>query len=285
MPSEIGSRGAGGYAPSTLGRVQSELTTKSFRLTTAKYRTRLQLPAHSHQHASVTAVLGGGFSESFSSQTHICTTQSVLIKPAGATHANVYGDTPTSCLLIAVIDPPEHIGRLFERPWHLSGGKVYSLALALRDELSTADDLAAIAAEGLVLEMVSVAARQARLPHELRAPPWLKLLRDHLQKNCLRRIDQETIAEISGMHPVYAARLFRRHYGCAPMEFVRCSRIDWAVSALLDTAISVGEISLKAGFADQSHFTRTFTRRIGRTPGEIRRSGLELAPLTTVTQS
>jgi AraC family transcriptional regulator len=38
------------------------------------------------------------------------------------------------------------------------------------------------------------------------------------------------------------------------------------------TDVPLAEIALAAGFADQSHFTKTFRRSRGLTPGEYRRS-------------
>ena len=274
MSSEIEKASVIKYAPSSLGKVQTQLTIRGFRITQAEYSARTKLPPHAHRDASVTVVLNGGFSERFRRTNEVCEPRSILIKPPGAVHANVYGDAPTKCLLIAISEPPKSIGGLFEQTSRFVGGKVYSLALALGQELRSGDDLAEIAAEGLILEMLAASAREVLMAHEYRSPLWLRRLRDHLQENCLQKIGGDTIAEISGVHPVYAAKTFRRYYGCAPMDFVRRCRIDWAVDALLRTSLSIGEISQKAGFSDQSHFTRAFTRRVGRTPGVVRRIAL-----------
>ena len=39
-----------------------------------------------------------------------------------------------------------------------------------------------------------------------------------------------------------------------------------ACERLLDPYVSLAEISLATGFADQSHFTRVFVQRVGLTP-------------------
>ena len=54
---------------------------------------------------------------------------------------------------------------------------------------------------------------------------------------------------------------------------------------LLGSALSLAEVALACGFADQSHFTRVFTRTVGTSPGAWRRvrnnrggRGVTLAP-------
>jgi len=44
-------------------------------------------------------------------------------------------------------------------------------------------------------------------------------------------------------------------------------RIEQAKARLLDQSGSLSEIALACGFADQSHFTRVFSRIRGVTPG------------------
>lgn len=267
------SANVGRYAPSTLGRLQHQLTTPSFRLTEALYAGNLRFPSHAHEYASITAVFSGGFTESFRHKHEACAARSVLIKPAAETHANAYGPIPTRCLLIAAVVPPIPLTTLFSRTQHLKGGQPYSLALALERELRIGDDVAPLAAEGLVLELLCGISRETPDSNAGRVPHWLRLLRDELREHCCERITPERIGAITGFHPVYASRLFRRHFGCPPMEFVRRCRIEWATRALLETRLAIAAIGLHAGFSDQSHFTRSLTRYTGRTPGEIRRSG------------
>jgi len=48
-------------------------------------------------------------------------------------------------------------------------------------------------------------------------------------------------------------------------------RIDYARRKILTSHEPLVEIALSAGFADQTHFTRSFKRITGRTPTEFRR--------------
>jgi methylphosphotriester-DNA--protein-cysteine methyltransferase len=50
----------------------------------------------------------------------------------------------------------------------------------------------------------------------------------------------------------------------------RLPRLEYVRRKLDDPELSLAEIAVDAGFADQSHLTRNFKRFTGRTPGEYR---------------
>jgi AraC family transcriptional regulator len=66
------------------------------------------------------------------------------------------------------------------------------------------------------------------------------------------------------------ARVFRRHNGCSPGEYLRRIRVRRACRLLADTDRPLSAIAYDTGYADQSHFTRHFKRAMGVTPGEYR---------------
>jgi AraC family transcriptional regulator len=66
------------------------------------------------------------------------------------------------------------------------------------------------------------------------------------------------------------ARAFRRTTGQPPHRWLLERRIDRAKEALLQSAMPLSEIALSCGFADQSHFTKVFSRIVGATPGAWR---------------
>lgn len=49
-------------------------------------------------------------------------------------------------------------------------------------------------------------------------------------------------------------------------------RCELAKELLRSSPLSLAEIALACGFADQSHFTRAFARLVGMTPGAWRRA-------------
>lgn len=108
--------------------------------------------------------------------------------------------------------------------------------------------------------------------HERHDPPeWLEAMRAEIHARCCESIRVTDLAEAAGVHPVHAARVFRRHLGCTVGEYVRRLRVERARSQLLDTDRTLSSIAIGTGFADQAHFTRRFKEVVGVPPGAYRR--------------
>ena len=65
---------------------------------------------------------------------------------------------------------------------------------------------------------------------------------------------------------------FKASVGITLHAWLQASRINTAKELLQQPALSHAEIAVRCGFADQSHFKRTFKRVTGLTPGACRRS-------------
>jgi AraC family transcriptional regulator len=86
-----------------------------------------------------------------------------------------------------------------------------------------------------------------------------------------------SIAAAAGVHPVHLARAFRRFCGATPGQFLLSVRLDRAARLLAVNGLSVAEIALECGFADQSHLTRQFRRAFGMPPARFRTEAAHVA--------
>ena len=105
-----------------------------------------------------------------------------------------------------------------------------------------------------------------------RFPKWLERVRDILEQRFAEPFKLSEIAAEAGVHPVHLAREFRKYYGTSVGEYLRRVRIEYACRELMGSDAAVTNIAFAAGFADQSHFSRTFKRLCGTTPGRYRAS-------------
>ncbi len=80
------------------------------------------------------------------------------------------------------------------------------------------------------------------------------------------------LASECGLSVRHFARAFRVTTGVPAHQWLLRYRIDRAKKLLQTRKVSLADIALLCGFADQSHFTRTFTRIAGVSPGTWRRS-------------
>jgi AraC family transcriptional regulator len=134
------------------------------------------------------------------------------------------------------------------------------------------DDLAPLAIEGLMLEMIACLSRGRLQRPERRPPAWLERARDLLRQEFAESHTLSAIAAAVGVHPTHLAREFRRLYGVTVGDYTRGLRIAFACRRLADSDAPLFEIAADAGFADHSHFARSFKAQTGVTPGEYRRA-------------
>ena len=115
----------------------------------------------------------------------------------------------------------------------------------------------------------------ATLPIRGGLAPWQErrakeILRASLDGN-VRIAD---IAAECRLSPGHFATSFKRSTGVSPTGWLARQRIDHARALLRRGDLTLSEVAAAAGFTDQSHFTRAFSRRFGMAPTEMRRVGI-----------
>lgn len=103
------------------------------------------------------------------------------------------------------------------------------------------------------------------------APRALKKVREHIEAHFARKIDQSQLAGIAGLSTSYFSRAFKQTLGMPPHRYVLMRRLGAAAELIRKTSKPLAEVAIEVGFSDQSHFTRTFTRLTGETPGALSR--------------
>jgi AraC-like DNA-binding protein len=102
--------------------------------------------------------------------------------------------------------------------------------------------------------------------------PWQeRRAKDLLTANLKGDFSLEEIARECSLSVSYFSRAFRRSMGVAPYRWVLLHRVERAKSLLMMPELALSDIALQCGFADQSHFTRTFAAIVGSSPGYWRR--------------
>ncbi len=91
-------------------------------------------------------------------------------------------------------------------------------------------------------------------------------------ENYARDLSLRQVAEAVHLSPFYFQRLFLGKTGVSPHDYLVQYRIRQA-RGLLSKGRSIAEVALDTGFVDQSHFTRSFKRVMGVTPGAYLRDG------------
>src|SRR5262249_40908413 len=110
----------------------------------------------------------------------------------------------------------------------------------------------------------------ARMPRGCAAPGGLPRAVDLIRSEFREPLRSSQIAARSGVHPVHLARVYRRFHGESLADCLHRLRVQHAARLLTNPDLTLAAIGAESGFADQSHFIRTFRQLIGTTPGEFR---------------
>jgi len=103
--------------------------------------------------------------------------------------------------------------------------------------------------------------------------PWQLKRAQQIMGDSLDR--HQSLAELAkhcDLSPSHFSRAFKAATGKSPSAWLFELRISRAKDLLRSEELSLCEIAARCGFADQSHFTRSFSRHEGRPPGNWRRT-------------
>lgn len=254
-----------------LGRPLKTLDSPTFRLREALYDPGREIPPHHHPWARLCLVIEGGYHEDWGRTSVRCGPASLVFHPPGDAYGGRISEAGSRCLTIA-ISPAAFSDAANALPslnrLRVSRRATPSwLAYRLRRELELSDDLFSTSIENAVLALLTDLADRPALEAHGTPPRWLERLKEMVHDEFARSHTLDTLARTAGVHRVHLARAFRRHYGCTVGEYIRQLRVEFACHRLRASEAPLSEIAFDAGFADQSHFTNTFRRLVGVTPG------------------
>jgi AraC family transcriptional regulator len=245
-----------------------------FSLTEAVYTEGVSLGRHCHSDAYLTLVLSGNYREKNTHREFAWGEGALHLLPAGERHENEFV-TAVSCLRVK-IEPPsierlgDDGGRALSEPREIAGPLSRWLANRLLREFRAQDDVAPLAMEGVLLEILAESARSCAEVPGSSAPTWLRRVREALDESYLLAPALADLAAVGGVHPVHLSREFRKRYRITIGEYIRKRRIEHASQLLSNSEMPMAEIASTCGFSDQSHFCALFKKYSGLTPAKFR---------------
>jgi AraC-like DNA-binding protein len=102
------------------------------------------------------------------------------------------------------------------------------------------------------------------------SPYKLRLTTAYIQAHLAQELSLATLAAVAQTSPAHFARLFKHATGLAPHQYVIRYRMAHAKRLLAETDVSLIDIGLQVGCADQSHFTALFRTHVAQTPKAFR---------------
>ena len=105
--------------------------------------------------------------------------------------------------------------------------------------------------------------------------PWqLARACDKLEADLSGKLPLQAIAAELGLSVSHFSRAFRASTGLPPYRWLLHHRVRTAKRLMSAHGLSLSEIAISTGFANQSHFTRVFSEIAGISPGAWRRDAL-----------
>jgi AraC-like DNA-binding protein len=94
--------------------------------------------------------------------------------------------------------------------------------------------------------------------------------RELLDARLAENVGLAEVARACELSVAQFARAFKRSTGRPPHRYLIERRVERARELLLRSDLPLGDVALRCGFADQSHFTKVFHRVVGTSPGTFR---------------
>lgn len=95
---------------------------------------------------------------------------------------------------------------------------------------------------------------------------YVHLMKKYIQDHYRSKITKNVLGDVISKSPNYAATLFSKMTGQTISEYVHSLRIKTAIYMLLESQLTVSEISEYLGYSDVSFFNKTFRRLTGYPP-------------------
>lgn len=252
-------------------RVIAETKTNGIIFSQDEYKADRWMPAHQHPDSHIVLCLGGVIEHHSGKESFVLNEQTVSYVPAYETHSNRFRGNV--CTFQITLDE-ECIGfdpgtvKSTSLPKHHSTSSIMN---SIFREFKSPDKYTHIMLHSLTTELLVNLHRES---HELGPSncriPWLLNVRDLLHEELSETLQLDYIAAKAGVHPAHLTKAFRQQFGKSIGEYVRELRVSRARHLLETTDQPIGAIALATGFADQSHFTRVFKEKTGRTPSSYR---------------
>ncbi len=95
-----------------------------------------------------------------------------------------------------------------------------------------------------------------------------------MREHCAEHISLEDAANQVFVSQWHLSKLINRETGMGFLDLLSRMRVEQAKKLLADPARRIGDVAFETGFSDVAHFSKTFKKITGQTPGEYRnRSG------------
>ncbi len=229
---------------------------------------------HHHENAYFTFILEGSLLEGNKKEIYRCSAGSLLFHNWQEAHYNIKPKGFTRGFHVEL----EHTWfnsldiklDAIQGSIHIMNPKSKILLYRIFKETKANDNTSYLAIQALLLETIAQMVGNLEAAHR-KTPSWVFKIRDILHDTFSENWTLEILAQSLEIHPVHLSRDFSKHFHCTLGNYIRSIKIQRALALLPDKNLSLTDIALACGFADQSHFIRCFKATNNITPSHFRK--------------
>ena len=158
--------------------------------------------------------------------------------------------------------------KLWEGSTFIKDPRLHQTFLKIYDEFHLDDQHSEVSLDLLIIQLCSEL--YAKDEFNLKTKPdWVNRLREMLHDDPLN-VTLESLSKEINIHPVHLSRSVPKYFGTTLGDYIRRCKLKQSFHLMLGANHSLTEVAYLSGFADQSHFTRTFRHYFGETPNSFR---------------
>lgn len=154
---------------------------------------------------------------------------------------------------------------------------LYQLMSELHAEVENSSPFGTVFAESVgqtmavhLLRKYSTASIRSQTPKGTLTPSQIHDVQEYIQEHLDQRISLAQLADCIHVSIPHFERMFRATLRRPPYRYILECRIERAKRLLRETHLPLYEVACQCGFANQSHFTKHFTRFGGTSPARYR---------------
>jgi AraC-like DNA-binding protein len=126
--------------------------------------------------------------------------------------------------------------------------------------------------DSLLITIARQSTRQANSRRDF--PRTFTRLEQTLRENLAHQWTVEEMAALVGLGTTAFTEKVKSYTGFTPLNYLINIRISEAIKLLKQPGVNVTEIALETGFYSSQHFSTTFKKLTGHTPGEFRKKNI-----------
>lgn len=244
---------------------------KGISIVETEHKTKTFEGWHSHENAHLTLFIKGGTLEKRKNKNITVEPSSLLFYHSDEMHLNSNTLFPSYNINIEIeskfLKESNFTEELIENSI-LNKSKVKFIILKMFKESSSKDNFTDDTINMLFHELVN---KQNSNQQFLKSSQWIKDLKEILNDCWYDNPSLQSLSQVVNVSPVTISKYFSKYFGCTFGEYMRQLKIEKSLFFIKENKMSLTEIAYRCGFADQSHFIRTFKNQTSYLPKEFQK--------------